>query len=89
MSTLFRYTLPVGETNWNFGGTGETSFTWNYDAANEDLLKLYAKGKQQQWDADKRIDWSLEVDPDDPMQMDESVIPLYGTPLWERMSETQ
>ena len=89
MSTLFRYTLPVAETNWNFGGTGETSFTWNYDAANEDLLSLYAKGKQQQWDADKRIDWSLEVDPDDPMQMDESVIPLYGTPLWERLSETQ
>ncbi|MGE5130765.1 MAG: diiron oxygenase [Sphingomonadaceae bacterium] len=89
MSTLFRYTLPVTETNWNFGGTGETSFTWNYDAANEDLLRLYAKGKQQQWDADKRIDWSLEVDPDDPMQMDESVIPLYGTPLWERLSETQ
>jgi hypothetical protein len=89
MSTLFRYTLPVEETHWKFQGAGETTFTWNYDAASEDLLKLYAKGKQQQWDADKRIDWSLDVDPDDPMQMDDSVVPLYGTPLWNRMSEKQ
>jgi hypothetical protein len=89
MSTLFRYTLPVEETHWKFQGAGETTFTWNYDAASEDLLKLYSKGKQQQWDAEKRIDWSLEVDPDDPMQMDDSVVPLYGTPLWNRMSDKQ
>jgi hypothetical protein len=89
MSTLFRYTLPVEETQWKFQGAGETTFTWNYDAASEDLLKLYAKGKQQQWDAEKRIDWSLDVDPDDPMQMDDTVVPLYGTPLWNRMSEKQ
>ena len=89
MSTLFRYTLPVEETHWKFQGAGETTFTWNYDAASEDLLKLYAKGKQQQWDAEKRIDWSIDVDPDDPMQMDDTVVPLYGTPLWNRMSEKQ
>jgi hypothetical protein len=89
MSTLFRYILPVEETQWKFQGAGETTFTWNYDAASEDLLKLYAKGKQQQWDAEKRIDWSLDVDPDDPMQMDDTVVPLYGTPLWNRMSEKQ
>jgi hypothetical protein len=89
VSTLYRYTLPVEETNWSFQGAGETSFTWNYDAASEDLLRLYSKGKQQQWDAERRIDWSLEVDPDDPMQMDDSVVPLYGTPLWGKLSEAQ
>jgi len=89
MSTLFRYTLPVEETHWKFQGASETTFTWNYDAASEDLLKLYAKCKHQQWDAEKRIDWSLDVDPDDPMQMDDTVVPLYGTPLWNRMSEKQ
>ena len=89
MSTLFRYTLPVEETHWKFQGAGETAFTWNYDAASEDLLKLYAKGKQQQWDAEKRIDWSIEVDPDDPMQMDDSVVPLFGTPLWDRLGDAK
>ena len=89
MSTLYRYVLPVAETHWKFQGRAETAFTWDYDAKNEDLLRLYAKGKQQQWDAESRIDWSLPVDPEDPMQMDDSVVPLFGTPLWNRLSEAK
>ena len=89
MSTLYRYALPVEETHWKFQGASETCFTWEYDAKNEELLRLYSKGKQQQWDAEKRIDWSLEVDPDDPMQMDDSVVPLFGTPLWNRLGEAR
>ncbi|TAN52604.1 MAG: aminobenzoate oxygenase, partial [Betaproteobacteria bacterium] len=81
MSTLYRYVLPVEETHWKFQGRSDTTFTWDYDARSDDLLKLYAKGKQQQWDAESRIDWSLEVDPEDPMQVDDSVVPLFGTPL--------
>lgn len=86
MSTLYRYVLPVEETHWKFQGRSDTTFTWDYDGRSDELLKLYAKGKQQQWDAESRIDWSLEVDPEDPMQMDDSVVPLFGTPLWDRLS---
>ncbi|MBM3775854.1 MAG: aminobenzoate oxygenase, partial [Acidobacteria bacterium] len=43
MSTLYRYTLPVGETQWRFPAGGEVQFTWDYDARSEDLLRLYAK----------------------------------------------
>ncbi len=89
MSTLYRYVLPVEETRWTFQGAGETTFTWEYDAKSEELLRLYSKGKQQQWDAESRIDWSLPVDPEDPMQMDDSVVPLFGTPLWGRLSEAK
>jgi hypothetical protein len=85
MSQLFRYTIPAEETQWRFPGGNEVSFTWDYDAQSESLLALYAKGKAQQWDAATRIDWTIDVDPDDPMQMDESVLPLYGTPLWQRI----
>jgi len=85
----FKYTLPVEETQWNFPATGEVAFTWDYDARSDDLLKLYAKGKKEQWDADTRIDWSLPVDPEDPMQMDDQVVPLYGTPIWAKLSEKQ
>src|SRR5690349_13147928 len=88
MST-FKYTLPVGETQWKFPATGEVAFTWDYDTRSEELLKLYAKGKKEQWDADTRIDWRLEVDPEDPMQMDDQVVPLYGTPIWQKLSEKQ
>jgi hypothetical protein len=89
MAQKFNYTLPVEETQWKFPATGEVAFTWDYDARSEDLLRLYAKGKKEQWDADTRIDWSLEVDPEDPMQMDDQVVPLFGTPIWQKLSEKQ
>ena len=89
MPTLYRYTVPVEETHWKFPASGEVAFTWDYDARSDDLLRLYAKGKKEQWDADTRIDWSLAVDPEDPMQMDDQVVPLYGTPLWNKLSPAQ
>ena len=67
MAAVFKYALPVEETHWYVPGGSEAAFTWHYDTPSEELLRLYAKGKQQQWDAEQRIDWSLEVDPDDPM----------------------
>ena len=63
MSTLYRYTLPVEQTDWNFDGQTETCFTWEYDEPRQALLALYDKGKKQQWDAAERIDWSLDLDP--------------------------
>jgi hypothetical protein len=89
MSTLYRYTVPAEETHWKFPASGEVAFTWDYDARSDELLKLYSKGKKEQWDADARIDWSLPVDPEDPMQMEDEVVPLYGTPLWHKLSPKQ
>src|SRR5688572_33336178 len=89
MAAEFRYVMPVEETQWKLPATGEVAFTWDYDARSTELLQLYSKGKQQQWDAETRIDWSLPVDPDDPMQMDEQVVPLHGTALWKKLSERQ
>ncbi len=89
MPQQFTYTLPVAETHWKFPASGEVAFTWDYDSRSEELLKLYAKGKQEQWNADTRIDWSLPVDPEDPMQMAEEVQPLYGTELWRKLSPKQ
>ena len=45
----------------------QTRFNWEYDDGRERLLALYQKGKDKQWDAVKRIDWDLEVDPYDPL----------------------
>ena len=89
MGTTFQYAVPLEETHWKFPATGEVAFTWSYDARSDELLRLYAKGKQEQWDAEARIDWSLPVDPEDPMQMDDQVVPLHGTKLWDRLSAKQ
>ena len=86
MSTVYRYTLPVEQTEWKFEGNTETCFTWEYDAPREALLQLYAKGKKQQWDAAERIDWSLDLDPENPMLLDDRVVHIFGTDLWKRMT---
>ncbi|HUC11763.1 MAG TPA: diiron oxygenase [Stellaceae bacterium] len=89
MSTTYRYTLPVEQTEWKFDGNTETCFTWEYDAPREALLQLYAKGKKQQWDAAERIDWSLDLDPENPMLLDDRVIQIFGSDVWNRMTEKE
>jgi hypothetical protein len=89
MSTTYRYVLPVEQTEWKFDGKTETCFTWEYDEPREALLQLYAKGKKQQWDAAERIDWSLDLDPENPMMLDDRVVHIFGTELWDRMNEKE
>ena len=66
MSSTFLYRLPVEQTQWKVEGQTTTAFTWEYEDGSEDLLRLYAKGKKQQWDAADRLDWSQDVDPGQP-----------------------
>src|ERR687884_615875 len=89
MSTSYRYALPVAQTEWKFDGHTDVTFTWEYDENRAGLLQLYAKGKKQQWDAADRIDWSLDLDPENPMQLDDRVVPIYGSHIWERMTEKE
>src|SRR5690242_13959809 len=89
MPTIYRYALPVELTEWKFEGTVETRFTWEYEDEREGLLQLYDKGKKQQWDAALRIDWSQDLDPENPQQLDDRVIPIFGTDIWRRLTEKE
>ena len=90
MSTSERYSSPVDVTSsWDVPMAGDARFTWEYDNGRDRLLSLYAKGKDKQWDAASRIDWSLEVDPYDALGLPEQVSAIYGTPIWDRLSEQQ
>ena len=51
------------------------------------LLSLYQKGKDKQWDAQSRIDWSLDVDPTNPVGVPDQFHPLFGSPIWEAADE--
>ena len=81
------YALPVEQTRWHVPNHAETTFTWDYDEGRDKLLNLYEKGKTRQWNTNERIDWSTEVDRDDPLQAPEVYIPLYGSDIWEKMGE--
>jgi hypothetical protein len=87
MSTR-RYVMPVEQTRWNVpGGGAETVFTWEYDEGRDKLLALYEKGKDKQWNATQRLDWSLEVPEDNPLGTPEEFVPIYGSRVWDKMDE--
>jgi hypothetical protein len=86
VSAEFRYALPVEQTGWTVSGAATTAFRWDYDAGGAALLALYEKGKTQQWNASERIDWSLDLDPESPVALDEHVIPIFGSDIWTRMT---
>ena len=89
MATMYRYQLPVEQTQWTLQGETQTSFTWEYEDERSKLLALYDKGKKQQWDAAERIDWSIDLDPENPQQLDDRAIPIYGSPLWDRLTKDE
>jgi hypothetical protein len=86
MSSTRLYQLPVETTHWKFDGQTQMDFTWEYEDGSNELLALYEKGKEQQWNASTRIDWSKELDEDNPMGMSDETVPIYGTPWWDKMT---
>ena len=81
------YTLPVDQTSWKVPTGGEVVFTWEYDEGCDKLLNLYEKGKNRQWNSRERIDWTVEVDKDNPIGGPEMYVPIYGSRIWESMGE--
>jgi hypothetical protein len=64
-------------------------FTWNYDKGERAKLdKLYEKSKTSQWNATTDLDWSIEVDPYEALnlqlelQMDPSNVEDPDSPLY-------
>ena len=82
------YALPVGEKTWSIPGAFDTTFQWDYDDVRGQLLTLYSKGKQKQWDGATKLDWSIEVDPGGKYFPD-FYVPIYGSPTWEKLNEEE
>src|SRR6266852_3999778 len=89
MSSTYRYQIPVEQTQWKFEGQSETILTWEYEDGRSKLLALYDKGKKQQWDAATRIDWSQDLDPENPMMLDDRAVQIWGSPVWERLTDKE
>jgi hypothetical protein len=79
---------PIDDHEWSFPLAGEARFTWEYDVERQRLLSLYQKGKDKQWDAQKRIDWDQELDYENPLGTPIQTLPIWGVPEFEkRLSE--
>jgi hypothetical protein len=89
VSTYDLYTTPVDRGTWDVPSTGAARFSWEYDDGRQRLLDLYQRGKDKQWDAAKRIDWDLPVDPCNVMETSEEFCPIYGSRQWEKLSQPE
>src|SRR5690348_17364713 len=83
------YTSPVAAGTWDVPAAGAARFSWEYDDGRQRLLDLYQRGKDKQWDATKRIDWSLPVDPGNVMATSDEFNPIYGSRQWEKLSAAE
>ncbi len=89
MSTYDHYATPVEPGTWDVPSTGAARFSWEYDDGRSRLLDLYQRGKDKQWDAAKRIDWELPVDPTNVMGLSDEFCPIYGSRQWDALSEAE
>jgi len=86
MATKDRYVFELDDEEWRIPSVVDTTFRWEYQDGSEQLLNLYAKGKKLQWDQDRRIDWSVDLDPENPQGLPDPSIGIFGSPAWEKMN---
>jgi len=89
MSTANRYAMPVDGLEWIVPESFESCFKWEYEDGSASLHRLYEKGKKQQWNASDRIDWSLDLDPENPEELPDEYISIFGSPVWDRMTNKE
>jgi hypothetical protein len=83
------YPIPNIDKSWSVPQDFQTLFDWEYDEGRTTLMHLYQKGKDMQWDAVKRIDWTQELDFENPMQMPEEANAIFGSPMWDKMNKSE
>jgi hypothetical protein len=86
MGTYDKYASAVPPGTWDVPSAGFARFSWEYDDGRRQLLDLYQRGKDKQWDAAARIDWDLPVDPVNVMEIREEFNPIHGSRQLEKLS---
>jgi hypothetical protein len=89
MSTGNRYARPIDEPQWNIHGQFDTVFKWEYADGRAALLTLYEKGKNLQWNTNSRIDWSQDLDPENPQELPDESVTIFGSDVWKRLTRQE
>ena len=83
------YPMPDIDKHWSIPQQFDATFDFEYDEGRSTLMHLYQKGKDMQWDAVNRIDWELDLDFENPMQLPDEGIALHGSPIWDKMNKKE
>src|ERR1051325_5759351 len=89
MTTQRRYAIPVEESTWQVPNAFETVFRWEYEDGRDALMNLYEKGKKLQWNTNVRIDWSQDLDPENPQELPDESVSIFGSPMWEKLTRQE
>src|ERR1700761_4102403 len=82
-----RYPFPAPEgSHWKVPQDFDVVFNWDYDDGRQTMMHLYRKGVEMQWDAETRIDWSQELDEENPEQLPDEMLPIGTMPRYLAMS---
>jgi hypothetical protein len=86
MTTQQRYAIAVDPSEWIIPSRFDSLMRWEYEDGRDSLLRLYEKGKDRQWNGSHRIDWSLDLDPENPQLLPDEQISIFGSDIWNRMT---
>jgi hypothetical protein len=86
MTTQERYAMPVEPSEAIIPSRFDSLMRWEYEDGRAPLLNLYEKGKERQWNSNRRIDWTQDLDPENPQELPDEQISIYGSDIWNRLT---
>src|SRR5207244_314422 len=89
MGTEGRYAIAVEQLEWPVPGQFDTVFRWEYEDARDALVRLYEKAKNLQWNTNTRIDWSQDLDPENPQELPDESVSIFGSEIWNRLTSRE
>src|SRR5512132_1621446 len=81
--------MPVDPVGWTLPTHFESLLRWEYEDGRDSLLRLYEKGKERQWNGNTRIDWSLDLDPENPQELPDEQISIFGSDIWNKLTRQE
>lgn len=76
---------PASGIYWDMPATAYMSS--DYECRETVLNNLYAKAKAAQWDVASDIDWSYQLNEENPLGMPDPTLLIYGTELWTDLDQ--
>lgn len=80
------YAVADAPKSWAVPQDFEAYFNWEFGPERERLLALYERGKAMQWNANERIDWNQDLDPENQQQLPPEALPILDAPVYRRLS---
>src|SRR6184192_281168 len=81
--------MAVDPPEWLIPSAFDSLMRWEYEDGRASLLNLYEKGKERQWNGNTRIDWSLSLDPENPQELPDEQISIFGSDIWNRLTKSE